>query len=72
MIECQLSVMVQEWVKISGTKKVNRYQPIEVRDALAALELAKERLQLAADQVSHPAPLSQLSLHAIGFACTPR
>lgn len=38
---------------MSGTKKVNRYQPQEVRDALAALELARERLQLAADTVTH-------------------
>ncbi len=42
----------QEWEKISGTKKVNRFRPPEVRNALAALELSRERLQLAADQVS--------------------
>lgn len=30
-----------------GTKKVNRYQPPEVKAALAELEIAKERLQAA-------------------------
>ena len=41
----------QEWEKISGTKKVNRFRPPEVRSAMTALELARERLQLAAEQV---------------------
>ncbi|CAL8467013.1 g6549 [Coccomyxa elongata] len=40
----------REWEKVSGTKKVNRYRPPEVRAALTELELARERLQLAADQ----------------------
>ncbi|KAK9916549.1 hypothetical protein WJX75_003960 [Coccomyxa subellipsoidea] len=40
----------REWEKISGTKKVNRFRPPEVRSAMTALELARERLQLAAEQ----------------------
>ncbi len=50
---------MQEWEKVSGTKKVNRFRPPEVRAALANLELARERLHLAADQVcllDRPAP----------------
>jgi DNA mismatch repair ATPase MutS len=39
----------QGWEKISGTKKVNRFRPPEVAAALAALELARERLAAAAD-----------------------
>lgn len=41
----------QEWEKVSGTKKVNRFRPPEVRAALTELELARELLHLAADQV---------------------
>lgn len=41
----------QEWEKISGTKKVYRFRPPEVRSAMTALELARERLRLAAEQV---------------------
>ncbi len=39
----------QDWEKVSGTKKVNRFRPPAVRDALAALERARERLGLAAE-----------------------
>ena len=41
---------LQEWEKIAGTKKVNRYRPPEVRDAVKELEMARERLAAAADQ----------------------
>jgi hypothetical protein len=57
-----LCACVQEWVKVSGTKKVNRFQPPEVREALVELELARERLQLAADQVYSDLPVHCLAL----------
>ena len=33
---------MQDWQKVSSTKKVNRYHPPEVRTALQALEISKE------------------------------
>ena len=39
---------MQDWEKIGGTKKVNRYRPQEVKAAIAALEVARERRQAAA------------------------
>jgi hypothetical protein len=53
--------MYQDWVKVSGTKKVNRFQPPAVREGVAALELARERLQLAAGQVGSLIPLQAVS-----------
>ena len=38
----------QGWQKVAGTKKVNRYMPPAVKAAETQLELATERLQLAA------------------------
>jgi len=38
----------QGWQKVSGTKKVNRFLPPDVKAAETALELASERLALAA------------------------
>ncbi|KAK9810008.1 hypothetical protein WJX72_003290 [[Myrmecia] bisecta] len=55
----------KDWQKICSTKKVHRYHPPEVKAALSALELAKERLQAAcaaawedflADFAQHYAP----------------
>ena len=40
---------MQDWEKISGVKKFNRFKPPEVARAEKALEIAKERLQAAAD-----------------------
>ena len=46
----QGSFLVQDWEKIAGTKKVNRFRPPAVRDAVQELELARERLQATADR----------------------
>ena len=39
---------VQDWEKVSSTKKCNRYHPPEVSTAMEALALATEHLQAAA------------------------
>ena len=41
---------LQEWERVSTTKKMHRYRPPEVQRAMTELEMAKERLQLAAQQ----------------------
>lgn len=40
----------QDWEKISSTKKLNRFRPPEVTEAVRQLEMAKERLQAAAEE----------------------
>jgi DNA mismatch repair protein MSH3 len=42
--------VVQDWERVSTTKKMHRYRPPEVQRAMTELECAKERLQLAAQQ----------------------
>lgn len=41
---------MQNWQKISSVKKYNRFSPPEVVEAARQLEMAKERLQAAADE----------------------
>ena len=41
---------MQTWQKISSVKKFNRFSPPEVVEAVKQLEMAKERLQAAADE----------------------
>lgn len=40
---------MQDWQKISSVKKFNRFRPPEVVETVKKLEMAKERLQAAAE-----------------------
>ena len=60
---------MQGWEKVCSTKKMNRFQPPEVKEGLQQLEIAKEHLQVSTyticcdppvDDSSHVANTDQL------------
>ena len=57
---------MQEWEKISSTKKVNRFRPPEVTEAVRQLEMAKERLQAACEE-AYTELLSSFSSQYMAF-----